>query len=102
MTVECFSAGSVIHPIPYTLYMYINQNKLTLCGMELINKFNILLKSSKNVKCLMDIFKAIVDLHITCEGSGVTADSHLFYIPIIHVRWNSFSINNYFTDILNK
>lgn len=73
----CRSSNS----IPYTCI-------LTLCGMELFNKFNILLKSSKN-KCLMDVFKAWVDLHNTCE---VTADSPLFYIPIIHIGWNSFSI----------
>lgn len=67
--------------IPFnTLYMYINQNVLTLCGMELFNKFNLLLKSSKN-KCLMDVFKAMVDLHITCEGPDLL-QIRLYFITL--------------------
>ena len=62
-----------------------NQNKFTSCGIEYIN---ILLKSLKN-KFWIDVFKAWVDLHNILE-SGATADSPLFYNPLIHIGGKSF------------
>ena len=64
------------------------------CGTEYVK---LLLKSIEN-KFWFDVFKAWVELQNAFSESDVTADSPLFYNPMIHIGGKTFFNNQLFVN----
>jgi hypothetical protein len=77
--------------------MFISGFKILLCcGTEYV-KF-CKKKNQKTNKFWFDVFKAWVELQNASSESDVTADSPLFYNPVIHIGGETFLNNQLFVN----